>query len=72
MENWPIESKSGPVKSVDVASLPEEVSVPKETTEELIYAVLSGLLVELKVISSLLNEGLGTNEDLDTLRGDEE
>jgi hypothetical protein len=34
--------------------------------------VLNGILVELRVISHILNEGMNTKENLDILRHDEE
>jgi hypothetical protein len=50
----------------DVSGVLTQQSLDSSVTAELIQAIL----VEIKLLSFLINEGLNTKEDLDTLRKD--
>ena len=45
-----------------------------DTTDSITTQIelLEAILIELRVITSILNEGLNAKEDIDTLRSDEE
>jgi hypothetical protein len=56
--------------TVATSSFFNQETLPVNSENEL--ELLTAILTELRVIANILNEGLNTKEDIDTLRADEE
>jgi hypothetical protein len=65
---------TGPLTDTELRAADVPVSLGSERVElaDSINEALQGIFTELRLIAHLLNEGLNTKEDLDTLRNDYE